>query len=153
MSTKSMFFRIIASEIIFFGLCIFLFLANLAFWLNDIGLAERFLKISVTPPIPLVSLGLIYILAIIIYAILMSKLVKRLKISSSKNCKRAFLLSIGLHIFAFSSSTFILFALDSNSMKTVIPSIISLYFAAFTLFLLIMYVSLFFRTNKNNIMV
>jgi hypothetical protein len=152
MSTKSMFFRIVISELIFFGTCIFIFVANLAFWLDEKGAAERIFNINLTPSlIPIFFLGIIYSLAIFTFTIVLSKQVKRLQVSNYNNSKKAFLLSIGSHLLAFSSSSIILVVQDSSSMKTVVPSLFSLYFATIFILLLMLYFPLFVRTNKNKI--
>jgi hypothetical protein len=154
MSTKSMFFRIIINELIFFAACIFIFVAHLAFWLDEIGIAERVFNINITPSlIPLFILGVIYFLAIIILIIVLINLVKRLQESNFINSKRAYLLSLGCHLLAFSSSSLLWFAQDSNPMKTVIPGLLTLYFATIFIILLTLYLTLFVRTNKNKIAV
>lgn len=152
MSTKSMFFRILFSELIFFGASIFIFVAHLAFWLDEKGAAERIFNIDLTPSlIPIYILGLIYLLAIITFAIVLSKQLKSLQVSNFNNSKRAFLLSLGCHLLAFSSSSLLLFVHDSNPMKTVIPSLVSLYFATVFVILLTLYFTLFVRKNNNKI--
>lgn len=152
MSAKSMFFRIIMSEIKFFAVCIFIFVAHLAFWLDEIGIAERVFNIYITPSVnPIYFLGIIYLLAIFIFISILFKHVKRLQVSNFKNSKRAFLISVGLHLLALSCSLFFWFAPDLNPMKTVIPALMALYLATITLILLALYFSLFVKTNKNTI--
>lgn len=74
MSTKTMFFRIILTELIFLGACIIIFVAHLAFWLDEKGAAERIFNINISPSlIPMYILGTIYFLAIIIFTVVLSK--------------------------------------------------------------------------------
>ncbi|MBT2691712.1 hypothetical protein [Bacillus sp. ISL-55] len=152
MSTKSMFYRIIISELIFLAACIFIFVAHLAFWLDEIGLAERVFDINITPSlIPIYILGMIYLLAIIIFTIVLFKLVKKLQIINFINSQRAYLLSLACHLLAFSGSALLRVTQDSDPMKTVVPSLMALYFAIIIIILLMLHFVLFMRRNKNKI--
>ncbi|MBT2663402.1 hypothetical protein [Bacillus sp. ISL-45] len=154
MSTKSMFFRLIISELIFFGACILIFVAHLVFWLDEVGIAERVLNIHLPPSsFPIFILGLFYLLAIIVFAVVLSKQIKRLQLSNFTNSKRAFLFSLGCHLLAFSSSILLWIAQDSDTMKTVIPGLITLYFATILIILVAMYFTLFVKTNTNKLVV
>lgn len=149
MSTKSMFCRIIVSELIFLAACIIIFVAHLAIWLDEIGLAERVFNLHIIPSIiPIYILGIIYILAIIIFTLVLLKLVKRLQGLSFINSQRAYLLSLGCHLLAFSGSSLLRFSQESNPMKTVIPSLMALYFAIIFIILFTLYIALFMRTNN-----
>jgi hypothetical protein len=152
MSTKSMFFRIIISELVFLAACIFIFVAHLAIWLDEIGIAERVFNIHITPSlIPIYILGIIYLLAITIFSIVLFKLVKRLQVLSYINSQRAYLLTLGCHLLAFSGSSLLWLSQDSNPMKTVIPSLMSLYFVIIFIILLTLYIFLFMRPNNSTI--
>ncbi len=149
MSTKRMFYRLFMSELIFLGLCILLFVAHLAFWLDDIGIAERVLNIYLTSSlVPIYILLTIYSLVILTFTVQLYKQLRALQKSNYSNSRRAFILILAGHFLAFSFSSIFVFVQDPNSMATVIPSLFSLYFAIMFLLRVALIFKLFVRRNN-----
>lgn len=149
MSTKSIFFRMLISEFYFLVICIVLFIANLAFWLDERGIAEKIFNIHLTPSlIPLYIMVIIFSLAFVIFALHLYKKIKGLRESHYKHSRRAVLLAAVGHLLAFSGSSLIIFFQDPDSMKTVIPTLVGLYFAIMFIIFMILFFTLFGRSVK-----
>lgn len=151
MSTKRMFFRIALSELVFFGICILLFIFHLAIWLDEKGIAENVFNLYLPPSkIPIYILLMLYFIVFIYFSFLLSKQIKKLQESNFHNCRKAFHLTLAGHLLAFVTSAFLVFARDPNIMATVIPGIFSLYFAIMVLILVILYFNLFVRRTSSS---
>lgn len=152
MSTKSMFFGLVLSELKFLGMCIVLFVANLAFWLDDKGIAEQIFHIHLTPSrIPLYIFVMILALAFIAFTVYLSDKVKKLQESNYPHCRRAVILTAIGHLLAFCSLSLFVISQESNSMTTVIPSLFNLYFAIRFVIFVMLFFNHFVRRNKSKI--
>jgi hypothetical protein len=149
MSTKSMFFRMLISEFYFLVICIVLFIANLAFWLDERGIAENIFNIQLTPSlIPLYIMAMIFFLAFIIFALHLYKKIKTLRESHYKHSRGLVLLMAVGNLLAISGLSVFVFTQDANVMKTVIPSLFSLFFAIMFIIYMILFFALFGRSVK-----
>jgi hypothetical protein len=147
MSTKSIFFRMLISEFFFLVICIVLFIANLAFWLDERGIAEKIFNIHLTPSlIPLYTMVMFFSLAFIIFALHLYKKIKCLRESHYKHSRRAVLLTTAGNLLAISGLSVFVYSQDANVMKTVIPSLVSLYFAIMSIIFMILFFTLFRRS-------
>ncbi len=152
MSTKNMFFQIVMIELKFLGICMVLFVAHLAFWLDDKGIAESIFNLHLKPSlIPLYVLVLIYALAFLIFTVLLFKKIKGLQETNFNHSRKAVILMASVHLLAFSSTSLFVFSQDSNSMTSVIPGLFCLYFAIMFILSLILFFTLFVRRNKNKL--
>ncbi|CAM3817764.1 hypothetical protein [Mesobacillus thioparans] len=129
-----------------------LFVAHLAFWLDEKGIAEHIFNLHLTPSmIPLYVLVMIYALALLIFTVHLSKKIKGLQESNLNHSRKAVIIMALVHLLAFSCSSLFVFSQDSNSMTSVIPGLFSLYFAIMFIISLILLFILFRRRNKDKL--